>query len=224
MAESDIDAIIATTDGDTTWGSDLRGAMTTIKTAVTRRHIRDETIGSSRMASDGTHALTSGPWWNHGNTPAQTPGQYNLGLSEVRGGTPDVVKLVVITGATTSNAYYVMYDMADDGHPTNLVYSWGPFSATAVATVELTGQTTTIVGGMYWCGTMTPTGNGGSPVFSGARPCLSGPVRENLIDRVVMSFNYADATPRSVFTASMRTNSVYEAAAQNVAFLLGKDT
>lgn len=32
MAEIDIDDVIATPDGDTTWGDDMRGAMTTLKT------------------------------------------------------------------------------------------------------------------------------------------------------------------------------------------------
>lgn len=223
MAEQDIDDLIATTDGDTTWGDDLRGAIATLGSTRGQSQVTRSGLSVARVNSFGTHFLTVGPWANAGNTAAMIPGLYTLGLVDVRGGTPDEVSVRVVTGAVTSNVYYCLYDLDADGMPGNLANSWGPFDATVAANVTLTSQSQTIVAGQYWAGILTPDGNGGNVTLYGARPCYAAMVRPGFEDRNVFWADLSDATPRAAMTGTMRTSNTFDSVAANVAFLMGED-
>lgn len=224
MAEQDIADIAATVDGDTSWGDDMRGAIATL--SETRLpQIARSAIASTRLNSTGHYWLTCGPWYVPGNTSAQPPGWYYLGLNYVRGGTPDTVSVRVATGTATSTVYYVLYNLDANGHPDTLANSWGPFTVTSSnATVELTGQTQTIVAGMYWVGTLAASGNGGNPVLYGARPAYYGMGRTTTPTDNILVASLADATPRATMTGTMRTSDAYDTQNGNVAYLFGKDT
>ena len=152
-------------------------------------------------------AATTGPWQATGiATQALDAGTYCLGLSIVRGGLYEEVSIDVTTaGSSGDTLYYVMYNVGTDGMPTTQAYSFGPFAiGTSTGAVEVTGISTTVTTGVYWCGIFAPNTNSGSPVCRGGRSgwiigngsTSSTQMREHLV-----SNSNATATPSADLSA-----------------------
>lgn len=151
MAHVDLTDIIATTDGDTTWGADMRDSFTTL--AADRLQ-----LPMSFTRGSGMHRTPTREFGTVG-TIALSPGQYGLALHYVYGGyTPATVVLgnVGTLGATSSNAYFVIANiLSTDGLPGTIAASWGPFDCTTTGTKTLTSQSTAMPdSGWYWVGGM----------------------------------------------------------------------
>ena len=183
-------------------------------------------VADTRLNGNAYHWITQGPFGSVGNCTSQPAGNYNMGMCYVRGGTPDTLYMRIVTGATTSNLYYVMYNYDANGLPSTLAYSWGPFSATTSSTwAGLTGQTTTITEGLYLCGMFAPTGNGGSPVAYGFNPAWYTITRDASSNHNGFYMSSSDSTPTSDLSSrTFRTGGTGEPTSGPYAALWGFDS
>ena len=169
MSEQDIDDLIATADGDTTWGDDLRGAISTL--AATRPNITSA-LGT-RHTGTRNPKLALGPFATYATTAAIGPGAGMLGFTYMRSGTPTTVEVNVVAALTTGQFYYVLYDWDASGLPTTVAAQWGPFAGTGTGVVQLTSQSQAITQGFYWAGVYVRADATGTITFTGATSALS---------------------------------------------------
>lgn len=164
MAEQDIADIIATTDGDTTWGDDMRGAMTTID-----GHRWPTPVLETSNMNTGARSL----YWLHSGLQS---GVMNCDNQKPKGSllfvpktTPVTMSVEVTAAVASSNIYVSLHNMrASDGLPGTVAASWGPFDSATVGVKTLSGLSTAVpASGWYWVMQWATQDGAGCRAFNG---------------------------------------------------------
>lgn len=144
MAEVDIADIIATVDGDTTWGADMRGAVTTLRD----RSFPVPTLNTASLTGVRSLYMTAGATTGLMSADSQKP---KGNLVYVPACTPVSVSVEVTTLQAASDVYVSVHNVRSaDGMPGTIAAQYGPFDGTTVGVKTVTGQTTAIPSGWYW--------------------------------------------------------------------------
>lgn len=148
MSEQDIDDIIATSDGDTSWGDDLRGAVTTLKTynPAALSYIAGEYYCQTGTNGIGTATTTTAGLADRWD---MVPFKPEAPL------TIDRIGVTVTTGVASATCKVQIYSAhATTGYPDAKIYESGDLdcSVGAPTSVVATTSYSFLAGKLYWLG------------------------------------------------------------------------